>query len=115
MTKLFIGLAIMMASTSILHSGAVIVPDVPSSIRHALLEAHPFATHSLYRFSTDDAGPFFQVEFEEAGLRQWAEYRYTDQNWLIDEGEWVAKEALEDTFEEKEQARIALDSGAHKR
>lgn len=115
MSRVIIVFAIVLASVSVLHSGAVTVPDAPSSIRQAFLEMHPFASHALFRFSTDDAGPFFQVEFEEAGTHQSAEYRYTTHDWLVDEHEAIAGDDEAHGFDEREAALMALDSDTHKR
>lgn len=115
MPRVIIVFAIVLASFSVLHSGAVTVHDAPTSIQQAFLETHPFASHALYRFSTDDAGPFFQVEFEESGTHQSAEFRYTDQNWLMDAGKWLSEETPEDSLAARETTLTALESDTHKR
>lgn len=91
-------MAIMMAIASIMRSGGVVVPEAPYSIRHAFLEAHPSATQPIYRFSSDDAGPLFEIEFEESGTRQLAEYRYTNHDWLLDEHDTLAVDREEASF-----------------
>ena len=63
----------------------IVVLDIPSSIRHAFGQEHPFASHPIYRFSTDDAGIFYVVAFKEAGEDKIAEYRYSNQDWLKDD------------------------------
>ena len=84
MKGVFFVLSIVLATSMGLQT-SIVVLDVPSSIRQEFGQEHPFASHPFYRFSTDDAGIFYEVAFTEDGEEKIAEYRYRNQNWLKDE------------------------------
>jgi hypothetical protein len=83
MKRVFFVLSIVLATSMGLQT-SIVVLDVPSSIRQEFGQEHPFASHPIYRFSTDDAGIFYEVTFTEAGGERMAEYHYSNQDWMLD-------------------------------
>lgn len=63
------------------------VENPPLSIRQSFSQEHPGAREGRYRLMSDDAGLIFEVSYLESGTRKTSEYRYSDQNWMIDEDE----------------------------
>lgn len=92
-------------AASILLSSPTRTSTLPPSIRLAFERAHPSASSLQFRFSENDAGIFFLVEFEEAGSRKSDLYRYTSRDWLLDEQDTLAVDREEDTFGTDEGAK----------
>jgi len=91
---LFIILSVL--GLSYLWNRPVVTPDVPSSVLRAFLKDHPSATRPQYRFEADDAGIVFLVEFDEAGVRKSADYRYDEKEWLSDSENEIATTSVDD-------------------
>ena len=70
--------------------------DVPPSVLRAFIEDHPTATLPNYHFEADDAGIVFLVNFEEAGTKMSAEYRYDERAWLGDLESEIASTSLDE-------------------
>ena len=87
---------VLVLGLSYVWNSPVVTPDVPSSVQRAFLKDHPLATRPQYRFEADDAGIVFLVEFDEAGVRKSADYRYDEKEWLKDSENEIATTSFDE-------------------